>query len=519
MLINNAIRGIVFFLAGFFLFFIPPGDLYAEGKVLRYALSKITPRTIDPHMSTHGYEFLMYSTMFNGLVRFKPGTTDIDLIEPDLAESWRVSADGTQWTFNLRKGVKWHKGYGDFTAEDVKFSIERVRDPKTASPWKESFVDIKEVIVSDPDTVKIILKKPSPTFILNLVGVRSGCIVPKKAVTELKDSYGLNPVGTGPFEFKRYVSKERVEVVPNKEYFREKERPKIDGIHFIFVSEESSMVLGLMKKDFDLGAGIDRKDFVLQMQKAGLRVQTIGPGAAVLLFMDPNHKPFDDIRVRKAIMHGINNEELTEALYGPGGKVWNTAVPVGYFGYSEDVPQYKYDIGKAKKYLADAGYPKGIEVTTQASIHPVYLPPMIIIQEQLKKIGVNLNLKQVEHATYHSNIRKGINPLVLYSCVRPPDADIFLTEFFHSTNIPGTNFSSYKKADALIEKARSEMNSKKRKADYIEIQRMIMEDAVAKPLYIRLYSPVRQPYIKYNYEIVNTLTYHEDHLEFVTIEK
>lgn len=497
-----------------------PEILYAQSNILKYASAETGIKTMDPHVSTFGFEYMMISTMFNGLVRFKPGNTDLEQIEPDLAQSWKVSADGTEWTFILRKGVKWHKGYGEFTASDVKFSIERVIDPKTASPFKINFANIKDVTIVDPYTVKIILKKPDPAFLLKVVGARQGVIVPQKAVMDLKDKYGLNPVGSGPFEFKRYISKYRVELIANKEYFREKERPKVDGIDFIFVTEEASMVLGLQKKEFHIGAGIDTKEFVTRMRNAGLHVETIGLGGAAMLQMNVTQKPFDDIRVRKAIMHGINKRELTEALYGDAGKIWDAVVPIGYFGYSEDVPRYEYDIAKAKKYLVDAGYPNGFDLDLQISVIPSYLKPMIVIQEQLKKIGVRVNLKQVEHPAYHANIRKDVNPLVFYSGLREPDADPWLTQFFHSANVPpGTNFSHYKAADMLIDQARVEMNLKKRKELYTKIQKIILEDAATLPLFIRLSALARQPYVKYNYEIKNTMTFHEDRMEYITIEK
>ncbi len=495
-------------------------NLHAQGNILKYACAQTGVKTLDPHVATFGHEFLIVSTLFNGLVRFKPGNTRLEQIEPDLAESWKVSPDGTEWNFILKKGVQWHKGYGEFTAGDVKFSVERVLDPKTTSPFKTNFENIKEVAVLNPYQVKMFLKKPDPAFLLKLIGVRQGVILSQKAVTALKENFGLNPVGSGPFVFKRYVPKDRVEVTANRDYFRAGEKAKIDGINFIFITEEASMTLGLQKGEFHIGSEIDTKEFITRMKNAGLQVETIGIGAAVMLQMNMAQKPFDDLRVRKAIMHGVNKRELAEALYGPAGKVWNTVVPIGYFGHSDHVPQYEYDINKSKKYLAEAGYPNGLEIPMQMSVSPLYIKPMIILQDQLNRVGIKVNLKQVEHPTYHANIRKDVNPLVLYSGMREPDADPWLTQFFHSSNFPpGTNFSHYKAADALIDQARAEMDLKKRSDLYVRIQRMILEDAAALPLYIRLASLARQPYVKYNYPLENSITFHEDRLEYLTIEK
>jgi peptide/nickel transport system substrate-binding protein len=186
-------------------------------------------------------------------------------------------------------------------------------------------------------------------------------------------------------------------------------------------------------------------------------------------------------------------------------------IPMDYLGGTDKVPPYEFSPEKAKKLLAEAGYPKGLDLSMVITEMSDYRRPMEQIQEQLRRAGINLKMDVITHTAYHEQIRKDVNPLVLYVCARFPTADPLLTQFFYSKSIVGTptaitNFSHYNKIDDLIEKARVEVNLKKQKEIWVEAQRKIIEEAAALPLCITKFVFARKTYADLGYEMRSTLT-------------
>src|SRR5687767_8019610 len=176
---------------------IPPSADAQRKKILNVAVKE--PDNLDPHSSTIGQSQAIVRFMFRGLTRFaiKDGKVTTAEVEPDLAESWTVSDDGTIWTFKLRKGVQFHHGFGEFTAEDVKFSFERQIKRTKGMMFTNNLDPIKDIAVVDPHTVQITLKAFDPVFPLRMVGYQQGYIVSKKAAEKHGEQFGWNPVGTG----------------------------------------------------------------------------------------------------------------------------------------------------------------------------------------------------------------------------------------------------------------------------------------------------------------------------------
>jgi len=173
------------------------------------------PEYLDPAFTSWIDAYRILNNINQGLLRFKTGTFEV---EPDLAESWDISEDGTEWVFHLRKGVQWHKGFGEFTANDVKYSVERVLDPEVASRWQQYWSMIENVEVIDDYTVKITLTEASPVFTIWMAGYRPAGLVCEKAVEEYGDEYFKNPIGTGPFMFESWTPGEEVVIVANPDY-------------------------------------------------------------------------------------------------------------------------------------------------------------------------------------------------------------------------------------------------------------------------------------------------------------
>lgn len=489
----------------------------AQGT-LRYANAQPDIDGLDPHLEIPGGTVMQVYTMFNGLVRYPPGTTDVDAIEPDLAESFESSEAGRVWTFRLRTGVQFHGGYGELTAGDVVFTFNRVMDPALASPWISQFNNVQSVTATDDYTVVVELKEPDPLFLVNLAGHTRGAILSERAVTELGDRFRTNPIGTGPFQFTEYVPTQYLIVSRFDDYFRQDEIAKLDAIQFLYVAELSSMYIGLQRGDYDIAGGVDSKQFAERSESLGLNVISYGLGASVALFLDTHIAPFDDIRVRRAFAHAIDKATLAAGLYGATGEPWESAVPIGSLGYTTDLPVIEYSPETARSLLAEAGFPNGIDISVLMSDHAVYSPPMVVLQDMLRASNIRMELQTIEHSTYHVQIREHLTPVVLYSALRPPDAGIWLREFLNP-EVPTTNFSRSTVTADILKAIEAEGTVEGKIALYEEAQRIIADEVITIPLYRRLSVQALQPWVSTNYDIVNTAIYYPDHLEFFTLNR
>jgi peptide/nickel transport system substrate-binding protein len=485
----------------------PP--VFAQEKVVRIALKASDIRSLDPHYGTTTIDYACIDPMFNALVRFKPEDVNPEKIEPDLAEKWERSKDGLVWTFSLRKGVKFHKGYGELTAEDVKFSLEKAAN-KTSSGFAADYAALDKVEVLDRYKVRITFKSAVPSVLGILTNYHGGYVVSKKAVLEKGEKFKFDPIGTGPFMLKEYIPKEKVVETRHPEFFRG--RPKLDRLELWFMPDASSREMAFRKGEIDIVEGEREQAWVNKMRAIpGTAIEIFGPGETLTLHFNMTKKPLDDIRVRRAIAHSIDRDELMRFLGPDVTSKLASVVPIDYLGGADKVPAYEFNPEKGKKLLAEAGYPKGINLSMVITEMSDYRRPMEQVQEQLRRIGIRLKMDVITHTAYHEQIRKDVNPLVLYVCARFPTADPLLTQFFHSKSIVGTptavtNFSHYNKIDHLIEKARVEPDPRKQKEVWGEAQKKIIEDAVALPLCITKFVFARKTYVDLGYEMRSTLT-------------
>ena len=491
---------------------IAPAAELAKEQVLDIAFDAGDAKTLDPHRAATTVDRSTVDPIFNGLVRYPPGNQVS--VEPDLAESWKVSPDGRTWTFQLRKGVYFHpypgspSGY-ELTAEDVVYSLNRAANPDHSSYAGEyTGVHFKAV---DPGTVQIITDKPisEPLFLAKVANYAGGFIVCRKAIEEKGDEwFKTHPVGTGPFMFESYVPQQKTVLVRNPKYFRG--APILEKVVIHYMPNVSSREFGLQTGELDVIEGMNEAMWAQKIATfPQVTVPTFGPCEVQYLYFNMKKKPFDDIRVRKAFSYAISRKAVA-AFMGE-----NLAVPIysgalappAYGALTEEEARkagvvYEENIAKAKQLLAEAGFPEGF--TTEAIISELatsYRKPMVAIQGQVKKAGIDLKLKVVDHSSFHSLIRQDASPLVYYACWRP-NVDVFLTRFFHSASEvvsgakPDTNFSHYgavdangdgkiDSIDALIEKARWELDAGKQSALWKEAQVQLLKDVAMVPM-IRL---------------------------------
>lgn len=490
------------------LIFSAPTD--AREQVVRVALKASDIRSLDPHYGTTTIDYACIDPMFNALVRFKPGDIDPEKIQPDLAEGWNVSRDGLVWTFYLRKGVQFHKGYGELTAEDVKYSLEKAASKET-SGFAKDFDALDKVEIVDPYTVRLTFKEHVPSVLGILTDYHGGFIVCKKAVEEMGlEKFKTNPIGTGPFMLEDYVPKQKLVAVRHEAYFRGK--PLLDKVEFWFMPDASSREMAFRKGEIDICEGEREQAWIDKMKKVPqTSVDVFGPGETLTLHFNTSKKPLDNKQCREALAFGISRQELMDFLGKDVTAALVSPIPTDYLGGTTDVPLYEHDISKAKDLMKSAGFEKGFALKTVITEMSDYRRPMEQIQAQLRRIGVDLQMDVIAHSAYHQQIRKDVNPIVLYVCARFPTADPILTQFYHSNSIVATptaitNFSHYKEIDDLIEQARGETDMEKQKELWATAQRKILEDAVAYPLCVTKFVFARKDYVDLGYQMKSTLT-------------
>jgi peptide/nickel transport system substrate-binding protein len=480
----------------------------AKEQVVRLGSDVDDIGTVDPHFATKIGEDRIYRCIYEGLLMHPPGEMNMDKIQPCIAESYSLGSDKLTWTFKLRKGIKWHEGYGDFTAEDVKFSIERVLDPKTGSPFRSSLSMVDRVTIVDPYTVQVKTKTIVPDFPAYMVDYQAGYVVCKKAVEKLGNDIKYHPIGTGPFKYQSYSPKENFTLVANEDYWGG--RPILMKIIVIFMPDDSTRELALRKGEVEAISLPAKQEWIDRARKAGFDVNLTSPANTFALYFNPTKKPLDNIKVRQALCHAIDIQELVTYLGKDVAKPEVSPLPSGYRGHTEEVVRYEYNPEKAKRLLVEAGFPAGFKMSMNVSNSNIYLQPMQIIQEKWKKVGVELVLNVVDHPTYHKLIRQDLNPVVIYGAYRYPlTGTAYLTQFYHSAAIitrptAVTNFSHYGETlpgvDKLLDDALYELNAEKQKALWVKAQQQIMQDAIAFPLLTRYYAMAKAKTLETGFE-------------------
>ncbi|XOC83364.1 ABC transporter substrate-binding protein (plasmid) [Microvirga sp. M2] len=458
----------------------------AQEKVLQISAGGTDIATLDAHRASATTDKALVGWMYNGLVRFPPGSADPKDLESDLAERWETSADRKTWTFFLRKGVKFHDNWGELTADDVVYSLKRASDAKS-STFAANFASIDTIEKVDDYTVRIALKYPDANFLGTVSNYHGGNIVSKKAAEELGAKYASQPVGTGPFKFSEHVTQQYVKLVAHKDYFRG--APKIDTIMYRMIPSDSARELAFSSGELDVMYAKREQRWVNTARKRGnMIVDIFRPGEFRTLHLNRSIPPLDDVRVRKAIAYAVNVDDIVRYVGKDVGPRGCSVVPPGYLGEDCSAGSYEYNPEKAKALLAEAGHGNGLVIKSVVSNISAQLPIMEIVQSQLAKVGIKLDMNVVDHPTYQSQSRKDASAIVFYGAARFPIADTYLTEFYHSNSIVGkptavANFSHCDVADAEIDAARAESDPTKQLALWKEAQRKIHEDVCSIPLF------------------------------------
>lgn len=464
---------------------------------------------IDPHLAPTTIDKVVVGWMFNGLVRFKPGSINPAEIEPDLAERWESSPDGKTWTFFLRRGVQFHQGMGELTAEDVVFSLK-----KAATPGQSAFVGdfraFETIEAVDPYTVRIVLKETVPSLLGIVTNYHGGNIVSRRAVTERGEAFARNPVGTGPFQVASHTPNQSLELAAHQGYFRG--APTLQRISYRFIPSGASRDLAFQAGEIDLNYSQADQSWVRRIRALpGVVVDVFEPGELAIINLDTSKPPLNDIRVRQAIAHAVNREQLVQWRGAEISRPGVSVVPVGYLGTHPTPGLLPYNIDRAKALLAEAGFANGLTIRIVHTQLPEMLNAMQVVQQQLRRAGITLDIETTEHGAWHQRIRRSESPIVYYAAARFPVADVYLSQFYHSRSQVGsptavTNFTNCNQADAEIDAARTETDAARQIALWRTAQEKIVANVCAVPLFETLLVWARRDTLDWGYELKGSMS-------------
>ena len=428
--------------------------------------------SMDPAIMTSGTDYGVAYSVYSGLVRQEFAGT---AIRPDLASRWEVSPDGLTYTFFLRRGVKWHKGFGELTAEDVKYSFDRVMDPKTGSRFRTDFELVKSVTVVDPYTVRITMDRPYPGFLSAVLAYRPGFIVNRAAIERFGKEYVSNVVGTGPYVFERWIPGQGILVTANRDYYGP--APTVQRIMFRIIKEDATAEIALERGDIHLSFFDDAEVMHRLARSRRVTAKTIAGPRTYWVHINLERAPFADVRIRQALNYATNKNDLVQHVFLGQGQATDTVLNPHMTGYFKGV-RYTFDPARARELLSQAGFTgankRRFEFVINAGSD--WEQMAAVLQQQWRAVGIDVEIRVLERALFEQRRRGhqfdllGINSLRL-------EPDQILVPYFHGSQIPFPNVSSYRGADALIEGAREQPDPKKREEFYVAAQRKIQADA------------------------------------------
>jgi peptide/nickel transport system substrate-binding protein len=393
-------------------------------------------------------------------------------IVPWLAERWNTT-DNRNYTFFLRKGVHFHNGR-ELKAADVKFVFERAMNPETKHPYPRYYEAIGDIIVKDDYTITFSLKTLNANFLLNLA--RQGSVIyPREAVDTLKSA----PIGTGPFRFEEWVRGDKIVLVKNKDY-HVKGLPRLDRVTFRFITDPNAVQAALKAGDIDASLFGLGAEHVQELSKDPRFAIVVGDTTNdVILAMNNSRKPYTDVRVRRALTHAIDKADVLKgAMFGMGKILGTNVDPLNPY-YVDMASAMPYDPAKAKKLLTEAGYPNGFDAVLRVSPQYQYtVRSGEIIVDQLRKVGVNVKIEQIEWGQWLSRVWK--------------EAEYDLTIIGHAESWDIANYANAKyyfrydspKFQELFTRSEVTLDDKTRRDLYVQMQKMLVDEAPAVWLYM-----------------------------------
>ena len=487
----------------------------ADNKVT-IAYAEGSGQTMDPHnaadLTSASYAFAMYDQLVTSGTEEKDGKTvgRTDIVEPSLAESWDISEDGLTYTFKLRKDAKFTSG-NDVNADAVLYSFERIQKAGEGGSLYE-LSHIKSVEKVDDYTVKFTLSEVNPVLLKYFATFTFSIVDP--AIKDKADDYlTTHSAGSGAFELKSWDPATGATFEANDEYWNGE--PEADEIDIKYVAEASNRELMLKNKDVDVALDIPAKDVAELEKNKDLVVSSESSNRIYYMGLNANYEPFDNAKVREAINYVVDQQKIIDdILYGQGNPL-KSSISSKSPAFTDEYFKASYDLDKAKKLLAEAGYKDGFkfEVTVSTATQD-YEDTAVLLQSELKKIGVDMKINLVAPAQYSELITAKKAPAFLGRYTSLVNDPAYHYGFLLDTK-GASNYAAYsnKKVDALLKKGASTTDEKARQEIYNEVQQIVTADSPWIYLYesnlIAGLSKDVEGYVFYPDEIVRFDTLHK----------
>jgi peptide/nickel transport system substrate-binding protein len=457
------------------------------------------PSTLNCGLESSQIVAIVTSSIYSGLIHLDEQSNP----HPELAQSWDISSDGLVYTFRLRDNVKWHDGT-PLTSADVKFSLENLVGKYNAR-GREAYRNIKSIETSNPQTVKISLKKPYSPFI-EVLNAHDGCIMPKhiyEGTDVLTNPHNTaNPVGSGPFKLKEWVKGDHITLVRNENFFK-KGRPFLDSIVFRIIPSGATRATAF--ETGEVNAIFASQSFPYQQADRLKRLPNViikdigSPSLIGLNFNLKGNPTLAKREVRLAIAQAINKQFIVAKGYRNVGKIIDSVIPSGIpWAYNPNVPKYPFNIQKANALLDEAGYPRkgsamrfSLRLSYEAG-NDNSERPAEILREQLKAVGIDIKLERLERSVMLDKVFQKYDfdlwfgPLTTRGHPALGTARLYATSSI--TGQPFTNLTRYSnpKVDQLFDAAVATTKKADMVKAYYEIQDILMQDLPTIPIADRM---------------------------------
>ena len=453
-------------------------------QVLRIAL-ETAPQHFDPRYAVDAASQRVIQLVYNGLVRLDAQSQ----IVPDVAQSWDIP-EPTTYVFHLRRGVTWHDGK-PLTAADVHHTFASILDEKNESPKRTSFDKIQSIDIIDDYTIRFVLSEPFAPFLTNMtLG-----LIPRPSATEAERDLDTHPIGTGPFKFDRVEPDVAVHLLAFDAYFEG--RPRLDGVVLRILPDAMVRLFELQKGNIDLVQNDLPPDLIAPLRRDEQFAVLQAPGTNfTYLGLNCQDDILKHVEVRQALAYAIDRQAVIRHVLSDLGTLADGMLPTGHWAYEAKVPHYAYHPNRAAQLLNQAGFtdPDGdgpqmrFQLTYKTSQNDEGRRIAEVLQEQLRQVGIGIEIRSFEWGTFFGDIRAGNFQLYALTWVGVTEPDIF-HYVFHSQSVPpaGANRGRYSNTqlDALLDTGRRSMSQAARRAAYSQAQTLIATELPYIPLWHR----------------------------------
>jgi peptide/nickel transport system substrate-binding protein len=454
--------------------------------------------TLDPHKSVRHITSHVVYMVYDTLVAVAP---DMKTVTPLLAKSWEVSPDSRTYVFHLRPDVTFHSG-DRFTADAVKFTLERWANPATKSPTRNFISALESVDVVNPQTVRVTLKTPRADFLANL-GIAWASMLNPRAVAKLGQDYGSTGMdGTGPFKFGEWRRADRLVLERHEAYrwgptfYANKGPAHVERVVWRKIPEDATRILELESGGINMAYNPPFPELDRLKKNPAVAVVDYAYGFTVPMLFNLKNPILADVKVRRAIAHAINRDELVQNVYyGYARRAWGPLAD----NFPEFAPavrelEYAYNPARAGALLDEAGWRmaaggvrmkdgKPLKLTQYLGIGSGFPEIFTIVQARLREVGIDLELKTLEWSALFGRFGAGEHDIATLWMIYLTPQHLF-EQYYHSSSIPLLNsaFYSNPELDALIARAAGIADPGRRKAVFAEMTKVVMRDVPILPL-------------------------------------